>query len=470
MGKVLFRNCRYLILRAAPESGVLRDGGLFVDGSRILAVGASAEVEAAHGHQPGVEVVDARHKIVMPGLVDAHNHVGEAHALLVFGWLESPILGLPDALDRVYWPAYGWFTEESVYDLTLFGLLNVLKHGATTHANALPFPDAVYQASVDAGVRAVIHPQMVGSVQLPDAPGEQEYLALTRRAIRSYHNTLDGRIRVGVHPNCTFNCSQRLLTDGMALAREHGVQFATHLAESPDEKSRSDSLWSTEGGLLAHLHRIGLLGPQTVLFHGTLLDEREIDLLAETDTALVHCPATNSIFGQCAYLPHMLRAGVRVGLGTDCVTHNLFNVMLSVSQLHNVMPRRLRGLEPWRPFELATLGGARALRWDDQIGALEPGKRADVVTIDLERNTSLFPLDTQNLLSMLALNGAGSEVCDAMVDGEFLRREGAFTRLDEGSIIARAQDRCDQFAADYQAARTAGRPMFRRLQEEFRQE
>lgn len=466
MKRVLFRHCRYLIVRPEPY-GILEDGGLYIEGERIVAVGPSAEIEARYGAQEGLEIVEAEHKIVMPGLVDAHNHVGEAHTLLVFGWLETPISGIPDALERVYWPAYGWFSEESVYDLTLFGLLNVLKHGATTHANALPFPDAVYQASVDAGARAIIQPQMVTSVRLPDADGEDAYLALTESAIRRYHNTHNGRIRVAVHPNCTFNCTQSLLKRGMALAEQYDVQFATHIAESVDEKQRSDALWADEGGLIAHLRRSGLLTPRTVLFHGTLLEEREIDVLAETDTALVHCPATNALFGGCAYLPYMLQAGVRVGLGTDCVTHNLFNVMLAVSQHHAIMPRPLKGVAPHIPFELATLGGARVLRMEDEIGTLEVGKRADVATIDLRRNSSLFPLSRENLLTMLALNGAGTEVADLLVDGIFLRREGHFTHLDEEAIIARAQEWCDRFAADYQAAKRAGRPLFRRVHEEF---
>lgn len=258
-----------------------------------------------------------------------------------------------------------------------------------------------------------------------------------------------------------------MLTQGMALAEKYDVQFCTHVAEAPDEKRRADETWADEGGQIQHLRDIGLMTPRTLFYHGAALNEREIDMAAETGTAIAHCPPTNSILGNCAYVPYMLKQGVKVGLGTDVPTHNLFNVMLSVSQQHAIMPRELRGLPPWTPFELATTGSARALRWEDQIGTLEPGKRADVVTIDLTHNTSLFPLNPGALLLFLAFNGPGAEVSDALVNGQFLRRDGEFTMLDEVAIIERAQYWCDKFTADYMQAKAEGDPMFERVHEEY---
>lgn len=467
MGKVLFRNCRFLISRPTPFGGILENGAVYVEGPIIKAVGPSAEIEQQYGSEPGLEIVDARDKIVMPGLVDCHNHIGEAHMFLIFGWLTSPLTGIVDTAIRVLWPAYNWLTDESVYDLTLYGLVNLLKHGTTTYANAFPFPDAVYRAAAYAKMRTVIHVQMITSVNLPDARDEQEYLAMTERVIRDYHNTEDGLIQIGVHPSATYNCTQNMLIKGMELAEKYDVQYATHVAEAPDEKERADATWADEGGQIQHLRNIGLMKPRTLFFHGAVLNEREIDTVAETGVAIAHCPATNSILGNCAYLPYMLQAGVKVGLGTDLPTHNLFNVMLSVSQQHNIMPRPLRGLPPWTPFELATVGSARALRLEDKIGTLEVGKRADIVTIDLRHNTSLLPVNVGSLLTFIAVNGPGTEVADAMVDGRFLRRDGQFTIFDEERIIARAMEWCDKFAVDWFKFQESGKPMFNRVHEEY---
>jgi cytosine/adenosine deaminase-related metal-dependent hydrolase len=466
MGKVLFHNCRYLITGAPPNGEILEDCDLSIEDAKIKAIGSADEVGAHDIDENDIEIIDCTNKIVMPGLVDAHNHVGEVHALLVEGWLDTPLTGTVDALNRVYWPADGWLTEESAYDLTLFGLLNMLKYGVTTHANASPLPNAVYQATVDAGVRAVIHPQMVTSVEL-HGMDERAHLATTEEVIQRYHNTHDGRIQVGIHPNCTFNCRQRLLLRSMELANEYDVQFVIHYGETPEEVDSSNALWASEGGLVQHFYNAGLLSPRTVIFHGTLLNEAEIDLLVETDTAVVHCPATNAWFGYCAYLPYMLKAGLRTGLGTDMPSHNIFNVMLSVLQHHAIMPRELRGIEPAKIFELATLGGAQVLGLENEIGTLQPGKRADVVTIDLSHNSSLFPLNSQVLFAMLVTNGAGTQVCDSMVNGVFLRRDGAFISLDEAAIIGHAQEWCGKFSDYYLASKQYNKPMIKRVHDDF---
>lgn len=467
VNKILIRNCQYLVTQPGSMDGIIEDGAVYIEGSNIVAVGKSAQVEAQLGHEPGIDILDAHQKAVLPGLVDAHNHVGEVHTLLVPGWLDTPITGISDAMDRMYWPAYNWLTEESTYDLTLFGLLHVLKHGATTHTDAMIFPDAMYRACVEAKARTVIFPQMISSVQLADAKDEQGYLAHTKQAIQAYHKTGDGRIQVGVHPSAIFNCREGLLLKSIELAHEYGVKLVTHLAEAPDEMDRYNEIYLSQGGIIRYLRSIGLLGPDTIIFHGTLLREQEIDILVDTGTSLVHCPSTNAWFGYCAYLPYMLKVGLQVGLGTDCVTHNMFNVIFSVLQHHNIMPRDLRGVDPMVIFELATQGGARLLGMQDEIGSLEPGKKADLITLDLKDNSSLFPLSPQVFYSMLALNGAGSVACDVIIDGVFVRRDSEFTFLDEAAIVARARQWCDKFSLDYHRMERVHQPMFQRIHPEF---
>jgi len=466
MGKVQFQNCRYLITSAHENGGVLERCDLLVEGNKIKAVGPTTEIQAYRPPEEDLQIIDCSRKIVMPGLIDAHNHVGEVHALLVESWLDTPIQGITDALDRIYWPADGWLTEESAYDLTLFGMVNMIKHGVTTHANASALPHAVYRASVAAGGRAVLLPQMVTSVELHGLD-ESSHISLTEQTIQKYHNTHDGLIQVGVHPNCTFNNRQSLLRKGMELAIQYDVKYVIHYGETLDEVNSSNTLWAHEGGLVRHLNNLGLLSPRTILIHGTLLNEEEIDLLAETETALVHCPATNAWFGNCANLPYMLKAGLPVGLGTDMPAHNLFNVLLSVLQHQAIMPRKLRGIVPEKIFELATQGGAQVLGLGDEVGSLHPGKLADIVTIDLRYNSSLFPLDSHNLLAMLATNGAGTQVSDSMVNGEFLRIDGAFIHLDEEAIVARAQEWCDIFAEFYATSKQLNQPMTKRLHDDF---
>ena len=467
MNKVLFKNCRYLICKAVPEKGILEDGAVYVEGPVIKAVGPTAEIERLVTDE-NTEVLDCRNKIVMPGLIDSHNHVGEYHQFLILGMSSwKPVRGIIDVLHHYIWPAWTWLTEESTYDLTLLGIVNLLKHGTTTTANAFHFPDAVYKAAEHSRMRMVIQPQMVTAYEMSDGLDEQGYLAQTEDAIRNYHNTLDGRITVDVHTSWPWNCTESMLVKGMALAEKYDVQFATHLFEAPDEKRLANELCANEGGAIQYLRNIGLVNERSVFFHCTQLNEEEIDIMAEAGCAITHCPTNNARKGDCAYLPYMRDAGVRLGLATDNPTGNLFKDMAAMSLFHNIMPREKRSVPVWVPLELATTGSAKVLRMDDRVGTLEPDKRADIITIDLRRNTDLMPLNAGMLFYFLCINGPGAVAADVMVDGVFLRREGEFTILDEEAIIAKATQWFEKFTDYYVKGQEERRSLIKLVHNEF---
>ena len=467
MNKVLFKNCRYLICKAAPEKGILEHGAVYVEGPVIKAVGPTAEIERLVTDE-NTEVLDCRNKIVMPGLIDSHNHVGEYHQFLILGMSSwKPVRGIIDVLHHYIWPAWTWLTEESTYDLTLLGIVNLLKHGTTTTANAFHFPDAVYKAAELSRMRMVIQPQMVTAYEMSDGLDEQGYLAQTEDAIRNYHNTLDGRVTVDVHTSWPWNCTESMLVKGMALAEKYDVQFATHLFEAPDEKRLANELCANEGGAIQYLRNIGLVNERSVFFHCTQLNEEEIDIMAETGSAITHCPTNNARKGDCAYVPYMRDAGVRLGLATDNPTGNLFKDMAAMSLFHNIMPREKRSVPVWVPLELATTGSAKVLRMDDRVGTLEPDKRADIITIDLRRNTDLMPLNAGMLFYFLCINGPGAVAADVMVDGVFLRREGEFTILDEEAIIAKATQWFEKFTDYYVKGQEERRSLIKLVHNEF---
>jgi cytosine/adenosine deaminase-related metal-dependent hydrolase len=145
----------------------------------------------------------------------------------------------------------------------------------------------------------------------------------------------------------------------------------------------------------------------------------------------------------------------------------MFSVMRTVSQQHAIMPRERRGLPPWAPFEMCTRGGARALNLQGDIGALEPGKKADLIMLDLNGNTRLFPLIPQVLLTFITVNGSPSDVSDVMVDGNFLMRDRRVLHLDERAIMERAQMWTDRFLEYYHQKVAAGEPLIEWLHEEF---
>jgi cytosine/adenosine deaminase-related metal-dependent hydrolase len=464
MGRTLFKNCRFLISQAHPE-GIIEHGAVFVDGPIIKAVGASEELESTYAGDEAVDILDCTSKIVMPGLIDSHNHLGLFHVHLPYGLASKKVdTGIMKEATDNLWPAYLWLTEEIVYDLTLFGLMHQLKHGTTTNATAFPFPDAAFRAAEHSRMRMVIQPHMATSVRLQDNLDEQGYLAQTEEVIRDYHNALDGLVTIAVYPVSPLLCTRSLLIKGMKLAHKYDVQFATHIFEAPDEVKKANDVWTDKGGAIQYLLNIGLLTPRSLFFHANL-NEREIDVFAEMGCAIVHNPECNA--GEwnrnVAYLPYFLDAGVTVGLGTDGLPRDMFGQMMLVKYLHNVLPREKVCVEPWVPLELATIGSARALWLDRKVGKLEPGKRADIITINLKGNTCLYPVHKETLFRFLPSSSQGPHVTDVLVDGVFLRRDNEFTIFDEEAITARVDERLGQFLEWYEARKKSrsreGKPM-----------
>jgi 5-methylthioadenosine/S-adenosylhomocysteine deaminase len=467
MGKVLYKNCRYLIISAGDEH-VIENAGLLVDGSTIKAVGPTDDVEKLVAGQDQVDVLDCSGKLVMPGLIDGHNHLANMVYHLIFGLTKWEVIrGIIPALHHFVWPVYGWHCAESVYDLTLLGMLNALKHGTTTATHAFHFPESGFNAATLSKMRVNLHPQMVTSVQLDDGLDEKGYLREAEDSIKKFHGAHNGLVTVSVHPSWPWNCTTGLLVEGMRLAEEYDVKYVTHLLEGPDERVMADELWAEEGGAVKHLDEIGLLQERSVFFHCAHLNEEEIDLFAERGCSVIHNPSANARKGDCAYLPYMLEAGVKVGLGTDDPTSNLLTEMKVASLLHNIMPREMRGLRPHQVIDLATRGSAAALGLDDKVGTLEVGKKADIITFDLQRNSDLVPLQTELVLFKVGLYSAGAEVVDAMVDGQFLRRGGEFLTLDEEAIISKAHYWFDKFSHDYLKSKEINVPLYSTVHEEF---
>jgi cytosine/adenosine deaminase-related metal-dependent hydrolase len=300
---------------------------------------------------------------------------------------------------------------------------------------------------------------------MPDSNGPEADLERTRRDIENWHGAADGRITFRVHPSATYNCHRWFLEACVQIANEYNVGIATHIAESGDEAEKARAVWPQ--GEVRRAYEIGLMGPTSLFFHSIVLNDEEIQLYAETGTSVAHNPPTNSMLGNCARVPALLAAGVNVGLGTDMPTHDMFSVMRSVSQQQAIMPREMRGLPPFAPFQMCTQGGARALNLQDDIGTLEPGKKADLVTLDLEGNTRLFPLIPEVLLTFITVNGSPGDVSDVMVDGRFLMRNRNVLHLNEKKIIERAQMWNDRFLEYYHAKKAAGEPLIEWIHEEF---
>ncbi len=470
MSKFLFNNCKYLVPKAHPES-IIENGAVFVDGKTIKEIGSSEELNRKFQIDPEVEIIDCSEKVVLPGLIDSHNHLTTFHHHLPHAVPSEIGGGIEDEMLNQVWPAYLWLTDENSYDLNLWSLMHSLKHGVTTTANAAPFPDATFRAAELSRMRIVMHPLMVTSVRLSDNLDEDGYLSQTEEAIKNYHHALEGLLTVAVHPSWPWNCTRNLLVKGMELAHRYDVQYATHLFEAPDEAKRANALWADRGGALQYLDDIGLLTSRSVFFHASNFNEKEIEKIAERGCVVIHNPECNAGAWNrsVAYIPYCLEAGMTVGLGTDGAPRDMFGQMMLAQYLHNVMPREKVTVDPWMPLEMATGSGAKALWLDNLVGTLEVGKRADIIAIDLVNNTGLEVARKETLFRFLSNGQQGAFVADVMVDGLILRRDHEFTIFDEEAITARVRERFAEFQAWYQIRRKKrkGKPMVDLEHEEF---
>ncbi|SDP66913.1 Cytosine/adenosine deaminase [Pedococcus dokdonensis] len=361
-------------------------GHMVVEGSRIAAVGPGRWVDDGSG----AEVHDATGCLLTPGLVNTHHHLyqwatrGLAVDSTLFGWLTE------------LYPVWGGIDEDVVGAAAAAGLGWLARTGCTTsmdHHYVFPTHGGdVLGAEIEAARRIGLRFLATrGSMDLgrskgglpPDHVVEDldTILTATGAAIDTHHDpSPDSMLRIGVAPCSPFSVTADLLRESAALARDRGVRLHTHLAETTDEEQYCAERFGLSP--LAYLESLGWLGGDVWLAHGIHFDDAAIGVLGATRTGVAHCPSSNARLGAGIARTRDLRdAGVPVGLGVDGAASNEASSLVEEAR-HALLFARARGgpeaLGVRDALELATIGGARVLGWDDQIGSLEVGKQADV--------------------------------------------------------------------------------------------
>jgi 5-methylthioadenosine/S-adenosylhomocysteine deaminase len=456
----LIRNASYLITTARAD--VIENGAVLIEGNKIKAIGATAELEKDF---QGKTVIDAGNKVVMPGLVDSHNHLGNWNMYTLLGMYEKHPLAQPGRLYKIIYPAYTWVPAEAVYDVEMVAYLNLIKTGTTTVSDAFMYPDESARAAIDSGLRVDLSPGMQTNIRYPDSKSPEDDLVRAEAAIQKWHRAANGRINYRVHPAITFTCREWFLKACADLAKKYDVGLSIHAGEAPQATRLAREVWPQ--GEIRRMYDLGLMGPKSLFFHSCVLEDDELDLYAETGTSVAHCPVSNLKRGVVARVPEMLAKGIDVGLGVDYPNNDLFNVMRITSMIHTILPREPKGISHRTALEMATHGGAKALSLGEETGTLEPGKKADIITLELKGNTRIFPPTAAGLINLIRLNGSGSDVADMIVDGEILMRDRKLTHLDEDAIMERAHYWHGEFIRWYREKEERGEPFVEVLHPDF---
>jgi len=436
------------IVTMDPARRVIEDGAVAIAGQRILAVGPRAEVMAAH---PARAVIDTRHHAVLPGLIDGHAHAG--HGLVKTlgsgdsaAWSEACRIVYTTASTPEFWRAEA---RLAALERLMFGVttgVSLLGGGDSISRVDEPRPGIAHCAGVaEVGIRAIVvvgptrppHPRPYaswdGGVRRDYRVGFEQQLETIQALIETCHGRDNIQIAtlMPVYREATHHAANvanierqgRLVRD---LGRKHGTLFH-------QDGHRAGSLEMAD-------RMFGLLGPDASMSHSTDLTEADIDAVVRTGTAIVHNPsAIASVRGYCP-VPALLDRGVTVALGSDGTapdrSTDMFRHMFQCMRLHQREHRDERMMPPGKVLEMATIDAAKAFRLDHELGSLEAGKRADVITVDL-RKPHLAPRNMP--IWRLVCFANGQDVDTVIVDGRVLMRGRQVDHVDIGEILDAAQ-------------------------------
>lgn len=433
---------------------VIQDAGLLVEGSRIRDIGPAAEVRRRLAGEPD-EVLSGRGFGAMPGLVDTHVHLSETLSRAVF----------PDVLSTRAWvfhwakPFYAHVSEEDERISVLLGTAEMLRSGTTCFLDMGAQNDAglTARAAATVGMRGVVGRHAADRTPKAIPPGwsrdmvdhhffsdHQTALEVLAAEVRAWNGHAGGLIRCWVNIEGKEPCSLELHLGARALAEKLGVGTTYHIASSIEEARVSEGKYGCWP--VTRIAANGGLGSNLVLAHAVALTDQEVAAIAEAGASVAFCPSTSLKLAKGATAigkyPELLDAGATVGLGTDGVSasgnlnlHRQMHLVAGLFKDARLDPERIGGRTALR---MATIGGAKALGWDDEIGSLEAGKQADFVLFDLHHHEWTPYRDP---LQALIWSASPASIAQTWVAGRMLFADGRVSTLDEPSLRAEARER-----------------------------
>lgn len=430
---VLFINAH--ILTMDEEFTQYRHGALAVRGDSILALGPAKEITERYNAR---QVVDCGGKILMPGLVNAHTHVpmtllrGLADDLRLDVWL----LGY-------MWPVEREFVSPEFCRLgTLIACAEFIKSGVTAFADMYFFEDDVAQATAQAGLRGVCG-QSVLKFPTSDSPSFEDALARAREFIQKWKG--HPLIVPSVAPHAPYSTTPEILKACAQLAAEFDVPLQIHISETAQEVETMRD----ENGMpvVPYVKKQGLFEAKVLAAHCVHIDEGEMRTLLHARAGVAHNPSSNlKLASGFAPVSKMLETGLNVGIGTDGPASNndldMFEEVRLAAFLAKTVSNDPTSLPAPQALAMATRIGAQAMHIGEITGSLVPGKRADLILVDLSplHNSPRFERDPNGAYAQIVYAGKSTDVTDVMVNGQWLMRDRQLLTLNEAELLAQAAE------------------------------
>jgi putative selenium metabolism protein SsnA len=416
---------------------LIEDGCVAVQNGVITGVGATAELKQSY---PDAQFIDARRRLIMPGLINTHMHLYSTFARGMALKDASPETFI-QILDRLWWRLDKVLTLDDVYVSAMVALIDCIKNGTTTIFDHHASPGAVSgslfriaEAAQQAGVRSCL------AYEVSDRDGPQIAelgIAENKDFLRHCSSGNGSHMLKGLFGlHASFTVSDKTLGRATEAAGETGAGFHVHTAEGPEDQAQCRREHSKR--IVQRFCEAGVLGKKTIAAHCVHVDDDEIELLQSSGTNVVHNPESNmgNAVG-CAPVLEMMRRGVRVGLGTDGYTCDMFESLKVANILHKHQAGNpgVGWAEP--PAMLFENNAAIASEcFGVTVGKLVPGASADVIVVDYDPPT---PMCAANLSSHVLFGISGRSVATTIVGGRVLMQERQLLGVDEAEIMARAR-------------------------------
>jgi 5-methylthioadenosine/S-adenosylhomocysteine deaminase len=417
-----------------------------IDGDRIAAIGPEGDLRQRY---PDAEQIDAAGRVAFPGFVNLHTHT-----VLTILRGRSEDLGGASLYGQMY-PMKQLLTSDDRYALGMLGCLEALRGGTTCLVENYEGATDVVPAIEQLGLRAVVSEIVNDAVMVEIRRGRYEFstaqaerqLQASLDLVERWHGAQQGRISCQLSAHAPDTCSRGLLEQLRDLAAARDLGLHVHLAQTAEEVAQVEQ---REGMRSAEfLASAGFLGPRTVAAHCIHLQPHEVQLVGRSRTNVAHNAVINAKRGKAAPVMALQAAGATIGLGSD----NMWEDMVEVARTA-LMVNRVREANGTRPsshdvLEWLTIGGARALGLDDEIGSLEAGKKADIVLVDV-RKPHLAPLFDP--VASFIHAGLSSDVDMVFVDGRLVVRDGVVLTADTQEVIRNAQRQAGEFWQRFERA------------------
>jgi 5-methylthioadenosine/S-adenosylhomocysteine deaminase len=382
------------------------------------------------------KIIDAEGKIAMPGFVQPHIHLCQtlfrstADDMELLDWLKFRI-----------WPLEGAHDEESIYYSAMLGISELIKGGTTSIVDmeTVHYTDNAIKAIYDSGIRAITGKVMMDyGTEVPASLMERKEDSIDEsvKLLKKWHKADNGRIDYAFTPRFVVSCSEDLLLKVSKLSKEFGVKVHTHASENRGEIAFVQQDRKMKN--INYLKKVGLLNENLILAHCIWLDEEEINLISKSNAKVVHCPSSNlKLSSGIAKIPELLERGVNVGIASDGApcSNNLDAFMeMRLSSLIQKISIGPKAMDCKQVLYLATMGGAKVMGKEKDIGSIVEGKKADIILLDLNRVHNA-PSFNGNIESQIVFSGKTENVITTIINGKIIMEDRRLLNLDEESII-----------------------------------